>query len=173
MNKNKIEESNIYLSEFAEMMRLVLNNSEKQLVPLEEEIKLIQSYLELEKLRIPFEFEISIAPDIHPEEEEIPGMLIQPFVENAVLHGIVPQKGGEIKVTFTKINHKICCEITDNGMGISKRSQQRNGNGKAIKMMEERIKIVNAQTTEMLTFEIIDRNERNETGTMVRIEIPV
>ena len=173
VNKNKIEESNIYLSEFAEMMRLVLNNSEKQLVPLEEEIKLIQSYLELEKLRIPFEFEISIDPNIHPEEEEIPGMLIQPFLENAVLHGIAPQKGGEIKVTFTKIDHKIYCEITDNGMGISKRSQQRNGNGKAIKMMEERIKIVNAQTTEMLTFEIIDRNERNETGTMVRIEIPV
>jgi len=173
VNKNKIEESNIYLSEFAEMMRLVLNNSEKQLVPLEEEIKLIQSYLELEKLQIPFEFEISIAPDIHPEEEEIPGMLIQPFVENAVLHGIAPQKGGEIKVAFTKIDNKICCEIIDNGIGISKRSQQRNGNGKAIKMMEERIKIVNAQTTEMLTFEIIDRNERNETGTMVRIEIPV
>ncbi len=173
LNKNKIEESNIYLSEFAEMMRLVLNNSEKQLVPLEEEIKLIQSYLELEKLRIPFEFEISIDPNIHPEEEEIPGMLIQPFVENAVLHGIAPQKGGEIKVAFTKIDNKICCEIIDNGIGISKRSQQRNGNGKAIKMMEERIKIVNAQTTEMLTFEIIDRNEINEKGTLVRIEIPV
>ncbi|MFV0589779.1 MAG: histidine kinase [Draconibacterium sp.] len=173
VNKNKIEASNIYLSEFAEMMRLVLNNSEKQLVPLEEEIKLIQSYLELEKLRIPFEFEILMAPDIHPEEEEIPGMLIQPFVENAVIHGIAPQKGGEIKVAFTKTDHKICCEIIDNGMGISKRSKQRNGNGKAIKMMEERIKIVNAQTTEKLTFEIIDRNEMNEKGTLVRIEIPV
>lgn len=173
VNKSEIEESNIYLSEFAEMMRLVLNNSEKQLVPLEEEIKLIESYLELEKLRIPFEFEITIDPGIHPEEEEIPGMLIQPFVENAVLHGIAPQKGGKVKVVFTKIDHKICCEITDNGIGISKRSEQRNGNGKAIKMMEERIKIVNSQTTEMLTFEVIDRNEMNEEGTLVRIEIPV
>ncbi|WP_167617598.1 histidine kinase [Maribellus sediminis] len=173
VNKSKIEASNIYLSEFAEMMRLVLNNSEKQLVPLEEEMKLIKSYLELEKLRIPFEFEIIIDPDIHPEEEEIPGMLIQPFVENAVIHGIAPQKGGEIKVAFTKTDHKICCEITDNGMGISKRSEQRNGNGKAIKMLEERIKIVNSQTTEKLTFEIIDRNKMNEKGTLVRIEIPV
>lgn len=173
VNKSKIEESNIYLSEFAEMMRLVLNNSEKQLVPLEEEIKLIESYLELEKLRIPFEFEITIDPGIHPEEEEIPGMLIQPFVENAVIHGIAPQKGGKVKVAFTKIDHKICCEITDNGIGISKRSEQRNGNGKAIKMMEERIKIVNSQTTEMLTFEVIDRDEINEKGTLVRIEIPV
>jgi len=173
VNKSKIEESNIYLSKFAEMMRLVLNNSEKQLVPLEEEIKLIKSYLELEKLRIPFEFEITIDPGIHPEEEEIPGMLIQPFVENAVLHGIAPQKGGKVKVVFTKIDHKICCEITDNGIGISKRSEQRNGNGKAIKMMEERIKIVNSQTTEMLTFEVIDRSEMNEKGTLVRIEIPV
>ena len=82
-------------------------------------------------------------------------------------------EGGKVKVVFTKIDHKICCGITDNGIGISKRSEQRNGNGKAIKMMEERIKIVNSQTTEMLTFEVIDRNEMNEEGTLVRIEIPV
>lgn len=173
VNKNKIEETNIYLSEFAELMRLVLNNSDKQLVPLEEELQLIQSYLDLEKLRIPFEFEISIDPTIHPSEEEIPGMLIQPFVENAVVHGIAPQKGGKIKVAFKKELSKIICEITDDGIGISKRSEQRNGNGKAIKMVQERINIVNSQATERLTLEITDRKEMNEKGTLVRIVIPV
>ncbi len=173
VNKNKIEETNIYLSEFAGMMRLVLNNSEKQLVPLEEEIQLIKSYLELEKLRTPFEFEISVAPSIIPAEEEIPGMLIQPFVENAVVHGIAPQKGGMIKVAFTKNKNKISCEITDNGIGFLKRSEQRNGNGKAIKMIEERIKIVNSQAVEPLTLEITDRSEMGEKGTLVKIGIPV
>lgn len=173
VNKNKIEETNVYLSEFAEMMRLVLNNSEKQLVSLEEELKLIESYLKLEKLRLPFEFEISVDPMINPAEEEIPGMLIQPFVENAVVHGIAPQKGGKIKVSFVKDKERIICEISDDGIGISKRSEQRNGNGKAIKMIRERINIVNSQTTEPLTLEIIDREDLGEKGTLVKIEIPV
>jgi two-component sensor histidine kinase len=173
VNKNKIEETNIYLSEFAEMMRLVLNNSEKKLVPLEEELQLIQSYLELEKLRIPFEFEIVIDPTINPSEEEIPGMLIQPFVENAVVHGVAPQKGGFVKVSLTKNKGKVICEISDNGIGISKRSEQRKGNGKAIKMVHERINIVNSQASEPLTLEIIDRKNLGEKGTLVKIEIPV
>ncbi|SMO33325.1 Histidine kinase [Saccharicrinis carchari] len=173
VNSNKIEGANIYLSEFAEMMRLVLNNSEKQLVPLEEELQLITSYLDLEQLRTPFEYEIHIDESISPAEEEIPAMLLQPFVENAVVHGMAPQKGGFIEVALKKDASKIVCEITDDGMGISMRRAQRNGNGKAIKMVRERIKIVNSQSAEPLTLHIADRKETGGKGTLVKIEIPV
>jgi len=173
INKNKIEETNIYLSQFAELMRLVLNNSEKQLVLLEEELQLIRSYLDLEKLRTPFKYEIYLDPSINIAEEEIPAMLIQPFVENAVIHGIAPQKGGVIKISFTKKSSKIICEISDDGIGISRRKTQRKGNGKAIKMVKERLKIINSRFEDSLTLEIIDRKEMNEKGTLVRIKIPV
>lgn len=174
INKNQIEAANLYLSQFAEMMRLVLNNSEKTLVPLADELELLKNYLQLEKLRVPFEFNISIGNDLYIEEEEIPGMLIQPFVENAVIHGITPQRKGYIDIRFTKSNHYISCHITDDGIGISNRSKHQNGNGKAIKMVQERINIVNSQTEHPLSVQLIDRNEMGEvSGTLVKIEIPV
>ncbi len=173
VNKNKIEETNIYLTEFAEMMRRVLNNSDKQLVSIDEEVQLIESYLNLEKLRIPFFSQVIIDPSLIPENEEIPAMLIQPFVENAFHHGIAPQKGGEIIVKFKKENTMLICEIIDNGVGFSKRQVMRKGNGKAIKLVQDRFNIVNSQASEKCILEIKDRATLGEKGTIVRIEIPV
>jgi sensor histidine kinase YesM len=173
INKNRIKEANLYLSRFANMMRMVLNNSDKPLVPLDEEIQLIKTYLELEQLRIQFNFNINISDELTPEEEEIPGMLIQPFVENAVIHGVAPNRGGNISVDILKNESRLKIEIVDDGIGINERSAQK-GNGKAMKMVEERIKILNSRNRIPLTVDVIDLKEtENGLGTKVIITIPV
>ena len=173
INKNKIKEANLYLSRFANMMRMVLNNSDKPLVPLDEELRLIKTYLELEQLRIQFQYNINISGEITTEEEEIPGMLIQPFVENAVIHGVAPNRGGNITVDISKKDFRLKIEISDDGIGINERSAQK-GNGKAMKMVEERIKILNSRNRIPLTVDVIDLKEaENGLGTKVIITIPV
>ncbi|TKG88131.1 hypothetical protein EYV94_27590, partial [Puteibacter caeruleilacunae] len=118
INHNEIKNANLYLSRFARLMRMVLANSNKQLVTLADELELIQHYLELEQLRVDFQFSISCSDDIDPETEEIPGMLIQPLVENAVVHGLTPKGSGNVDVKFHKEHTNIICEIIDDGVGI-------------------------------------------------------
>ncbi|TKG87298.1 hypothetical protein EYV94_28395, partial [Puteibacter caeruleilacunae] len=118
INHNQIKNANLYLSRFARLMRMVLANSNKQLVTLADELELIQHYLELEQLRVDFQFSISCSDDIDPETEEIPGMLIQPLVENAVVHGLTPKGSGNVDVKFHKEHTNIICEIIDDGVGI-------------------------------------------------------
>ncbi|WP_289053518.1 sensor histidine kinase [Carboxylicivirga marina] len=174
INKNKIEKANIYLSRFADMMRLVLNNSAKELISLADELKLIQNYLELEKLRVPFEFNLIVDSQLNPEEDELPGMLIQPFVENAVVHGIAPKRNGHIDIRFTKNKHYLKCEVVDDGIGINQSSTQNSGNGKAIKMIQERVNIVNSQSDHPFSVQLIDRSEEEDcSGTTVLIKIPI
>lgn len=174
INKNSVELANNYLSQFGSMMRQVLNNSEKCLVPLTDEIELIENYLQLEKLRLPFAYNIYIKSQKDLASEEIPGMIIQPFVENAVVHGISPRREGNIEITIIKENDYIKCIIKDDGIGINQRSQHRKGNGKAMKMIDERLNIINRQMDLPIKIDISDRSESEKsTGTVVIIEIPV
>ncbi len=174
INKNRIREANLYLSRFASLMRMVLDHAERRLVSLDEEIRLLRTYLELERLRTPFDFSIEVAPEVVPQEEEIPGMLLQPFVENAVLHGMVPARGGKIEITVAKKEGMLRITIADNGQGIRARSTSGKGNGKAMKMIEERIRILNRSGELSVRIEVTDLSETGEGhGTRVIIEIPV
>ncbi len=83
INKKEIKFANIYLTKFAELIRMILNNSEKQFITISEEIKAIRNYMELEKLRYNFDYEIYIDKNIEIYNIEVPAMLIQPFVENS------------------------------------------------------------------------------------------
>ena len=108
-----------FLTKFARLMRSMLNNSREDYCLLSEEIEALTNYLELEKLRFEDKFDYSIQIDstIDIEEEIIPSFLLQPYIENAVLHGVVNKKNGIIKVSFNKVEGLIFCVIEDNGLG--------------------------------------------------------
>ena len=173
INHNKVKSANKYLSKFAFLMRLVLNNSEKKLVPLSDEINLVTHYLELEQLRFPFNYKVNLEPGLNIEEEELPGMLIQPYIENAVIHGISTLESGIIELNIYKQNKILYIEVLDNGVGINSTVKSR-GNGVAMHLINERIKLLNSQPDFDITLKVEDRKEKeNTTGTRITISIPV
>jgi len=91
---NKDDRAVMYLNKFAKLMRMILNNSEKSHITLNEELDAMRLYIELEQMRFQnqFEFKINVSEEIDPDYEQIPTMLIQPYVENAILHGLNPKK---------------------------------------------------------------------------------
>ena len=117
MNKNEIDNANRYLSKFARLTRNVLDS--KELISLTEEKTLLDDYLQMEQLRFGFQYKINASADLDTENIEIPAMLLQPFVENAVKHGIAEKgKAGEIAVGFEKQISNLVLKITDNGSGF-------------------------------------------------------
>ncbi|MGE6218427.1 sensor histidine kinase [Nubsella zeaxanthinifaciens] len=117
MNKNEIENANKYLSKFARLTRNVLDGSE--LVSLAKEKTLLDDYLQMEQLRFGFSYEITADKNLDLENIEIPSMLLQPFVENAVKHGVASkQSNGKIRVSFNKQNQHLILTVKDNGNGF-------------------------------------------------------
>lgn len=109
-----------YLSKFASLMRQMLNHAAKRNITLEEEIETIEKYCELEKLRLKnkFSLHLEIDPRIKLEKIKVPGLIFQPFIENAILHGIQPKVGnGSVELRIVKIEGGILCSITDDGVG--------------------------------------------------------
>ncbi|MDN3587687.1 histidine kinase [Pedobacter aquatilis] len=118
MNKNEIDKANRYLSKFARLTRNVLDS--KELISLTEEKTLLDDYFQMEALRFGFQYTINASADLDTENIEIPAMLLQPFVENAVKHGIAEKgKDGEITVNFEKQVSNLVLKITDNGKGFN------------------------------------------------------
>lgn len=119
-----------YLSRFAQLIRSTLNASLKTKIPLEEEIEMLKNYLELEKTRFAnrFDFHISVDKTIETFELEIPPLLIQPYVENAILHGLVHiDRQGKLDIDYRMKEDLLLVTITDNGVGIFHSQQQKEG----------------------------------------------
>lgn len=139
MNKSEIDNANRYLSKFARLTRNVLDS--KELVSLTEEKTLLDDYLQMEQLRFGFKYELNASADLDTENIEIPAMLLQPFVENAIKHGIA-EKGnkGEITICFEKQTSDLVLKISDNGKGFNA-TQKYNGLGLALS--KNRISLLN------------------------------
>lgn len=117
--QEKVVEANAFIGKFARLLRLNLDYSDA-MIPLDQELELLKIYLQLSQIRYPdkISFELTVAPEIHPMETMIPSMLLQPFVENAVIHGVAPKKSpGEIKVHFSLSGTEIVAIIRDTGVG--------------------------------------------------------
>lgn len=139
INNNNAHEANIYLSDFARLIRMNLDISAKRHIPLDEEIAYLELYLSLERLRFGnrLTYEVYVDPEIDTDETVIPVMLLQPFIENALWHGILPMKGnGHVKLDIRKDKeHMLKIEITDNGVGMPAAD---GGNDKKIKTHESK-----------------------------------
>jgi len=181
--KNDERSANKYLSRFSQLMRMVLDNSKNDWIPLEDEIKTIELYLELEHLRFEeqFDYTFTIDDSVYSTQEMsvIPPMLLQPLIENAIWHGLrYLDKKGSLLVSC-KIDHKqIIWTIEDNGIGRAKSKEmktehQKNHQSTGMKNITERIDILNSIHKTAIQLSITDANATSQEGTKVVLTIPV
>ncbi len=142
----------LYLSKFSKLLRMVLKHSDHDHISLREELEILQLYVELESLRFDdtFTYTITCEPGLDKEEFNIPPLLIQPFVENAIWHGLLYKEGKRnLKVVFeTNENEDLVCTIEDNGIGRhASQSYHHNSQrtGKGLSVSEERLQTINKQ----------------------------
>jgi LytS/YehU family sensor histidine kinase len=163
-------------------MRSIIGNSKQQMIPIAEELYALNLYLELEIMRFTdkFDYKIEVDREIDPNYDRIPSMLIQPYVENAIIHGLLPKQGhGKIYIHLQKQTNSILCTIEDNGIGRERsnefkknRVQQHKSVGMSI--TQERLDILNSSLNQNLNAQIIDLFENGEpSGTRVQIMIPL
>jgi hypothetical protein len=179
--KNDTQAANEYLSKFAKLMRLFLESSRNNYTVLQNEINLLSLYITLEKLRFEekFEYEISVSPDLQPDAIKIPSMLLQPFVENAINHGLIHRaEKGKLSVTFNYIPEKnqLECIIDDNGVGRGKSAQinQLNKNthvSQGTKIVEERVDTFMVMDDLAIDVHIIDKFEDSGEASGTRVQV--
>ena len=175
-----IRKSNKYLTKFAKLMRLVLNNSDKTFVPIKDVLSSLDLYLELEKMRFNdrFQYQFNIDLKIELETTHIPSMLIQPFVENAILHGILPREGkGNITVSLEFLSdNSLLCFIEDDGVGrefhAGKLGTKHKSQG--LRITQERLAVFKQLFKNDFQFEFHDLKDEfgKPKGTKVELRIP-
>lgn len=180
---NKKELASGYLATFANLMRIYLDHSRKDHITLEEEIDALQKYLKLEKVRFEDSFHYSIHvqdQEIFPEFYKIPSLLIQPYVENALKHGLLHKKEDKkLSIRFrccTEEKDIIICEIEDNGVGRAytmKRTHMVKHNSFASDAGKTRLDLLNHRKKQQINMQITDLKKDNiPLGTKVTLKIP-
>ncbi len=171
---NKESEKSIqYLSKFSKLLRTVLENSRHKLVSFPKEIEAIESYMALQNLDAdpPYKYELSIDPELSTKNIEIPPMLIQPFIENAIEHAFPYQKDDrEITVKLQLEEGQLKCNIEDNGIGIDRSFSKKNKNSMATTITSERLAMLSKEFKSKGSVEIKSKN--GEQGTLVTLVIP-
>ncbi len=172
-----------YISRFSKLMRNILDSSDNERIPLSKEIATIKNYLELQKVRFTHKFDYHINVEDHMDTESflIPPMLAQPFIENAIEHGIKPMEiKGLITISIQQRNDFINIEIEDNGVGRKKageilQKQDKDHKSMAIDITRRRIDVINRKSKHPVHFEIEDLYHDNgeARGTRVLFAVPV
>jgi ligand-binding sensor domain-containing protein len=179
INKQDRQLANKYLSNFATLIRRSFEAAQKSFVTLEEELETMRLYLELEQMRFTdkFEYRINISPAAADEDWMLPSMMLQPFLENAVLHGLMPlDSKGLLTIDVTAENNSLKIVITDNGIGIEKSKALRSGNkhnSKGMQLINERLEILSKLGKEPITLTITALNPgAPNPGTKITLIIP-
>lgn len=169
-----------YLSKFSKLMRLTLEYSKGSLIPIDKEIESLQNYLELEQLRFHNKFEFSITSSDKVEfNMGLPPLLIQPFVENAILHGVVPKTSkGKISVGFDVEKDQLICTILDDGVGLTESKLLKENSVTAHKSMaleitKKRLEIMESTTSKSAQIDISEINTNHQNGTKVTLRLPI
>jgi tetratricopeptide (TPR) repeat protein len=180
--QNDERTANKFLSEFSRLMRLVLENSQEDFIPLTKEQEIISLYIKLEhyRFRDKFDYEINIEEDINLEAVEIPPMLVQPYIENAVWHGLrYKESKGHLSLSIGKNHQGLKIEITDDGIGRKRSTSLKTENQKkqhstGLKNIQERLNIINKVYKVHYVIEVSDlsQNDPQHAGTRVIIHLP-
>jgi putative methionine-R-sulfoxide reductase with GAF domain len=171
------ETASRYLSKFAQMIRMTLNHSKDTFVTLDENIQYLETYLKMEQLRFDESFSYSIVTgkNIDTEETAIPSLMIQPLVENAIWHGLLPSmENKKIIIGFTQEQNKITCTIEDNGIGIRASERMKEVNRSlhhsvGLENLQKRIRIINEKYNTDCSLEITDLKEAGKNGSGTRV----
>ncbi len=175
--------TNNYLTKFANLMRKILENSQHTAIPIRDEIDALQLYLELESIRFrdKFDYQIVVDEEIDPLMYKIPTMLIQPYVENAIGHGLMLREGkGLVTISLSLEVDYLSCIIEDNGIGREASREinlkkQHNHNSLGTRITESRLKLVNEFYGKSLKTVFTDLKDSDGVakGTRVEIHIPI
>ncbi len=176
------QQAALYMAQFSRLMRLSLENSRKKWVPVKDEMELLKLYLELESLRFKdkFTYEITADDTVTNSSVRIPAMLIQPFVENAIRHGVnnLSGKTGVVRVSLDFNGPHLLTCVEDNGIGREK-ALTLQGTGKdhlssGMQITEERLKLLCRETGTPWFFEIVDKVDETgaAAGTLVKFNMP-
>jgi tetratricopeptide (TPR) repeat protein len=180
MLKNEANKAAGYLNNFALLTRSILEHSAQEFVSVSDEINTLRNFIELEKMRLEnsFDFEINYNEELELDFINIPPMLIQPFVENAIKHGFnnLDYKG-LLQLKFEEKDSVLHIEITDNGIGINhtKEDTSKTHRSMSMKIFEQRRIVLAKRTKQPIGLEVYDRQNLNDkiTGTLVKISIPI
>jgi ligand-binding sensor domain-containing protein len=173
-----------YLNKFARLVRIILNNSERPTVTVGDDLEALKLYLELEQMRFEdkFEYEIIVDDSVDPDYDIMPPLLMQPYVENAILHGLNPKPvKGKLTIKLSSENNFLICTISDNGIGREKASEIRRTmpvkkyKSLGMKITEDRLRILNEINNSQLSVTITDLKDANNqsAGTKVELFVPL
>lgn len=178
---NETSQAGEYLATFSRLTRAILEQTTKKSIPLSKEVETLGMYLEMEKLRFDnkFDYEILVHDSINPEAVSIPPLLIQPFAENSILHGIIHKGGkGKVKIEFEQKDETLTCTIEDNGVGRA-RSREINskktktGSSIATQLAQNRLSLINTNGKQGISIIDLVDEAGNASGTRVVLTIPL
>lgn len=177
--KSETENASEYLNRFSRLIRLILQNSRSKSVNLRDELDALRLYIEMESLRFDrqFDYEVKVDKDLNLEEVTIPPMILQPYVENAIWHGLMQKKGRRrLELIITRENSHLYCVIQDNGIGReaamalrSKSAGRRKSMG--MQITSDRIGMISKDA--IVRVEDLRDPEGVPSGTRVELEIPL
>lgn len=179
---NETKKASDYLNKFARLIRLILHYSSKDFISLKEELDALALYVELEQMRYREDlgFTLKIGSDVDAHNWQVPPLILQPYVENAIVHGLAPKTGvKELLVEVSKSSSNLCFVIRDNGVGRSyskniRSIQNPQHKSIAMELTRKRIELTADRQTEDENIKIVDLTENGHpTGTEVRIKLPV
>ena len=170
-----------YLSKFSKLMRQTLSNSGGSLIPLQDELYALRLYLEIESFRFGdrFTFNIKVDPSIGEEFIEIPPMILQPYVENAIIHGLLNKKSkGYLLIELTKQGQHLHCLIQDNGIGRKRAMEIRAESGierksKGMVITSERLAILNRLSDDTYAVHVTDLFDENGNASGTKVEVNI
>jgi LytS/YehU family sensor histidine kinase len=183
MHKNDIKKAGDYLIKFSQLIRMVLENSSRDTITLKEDLQALRLYIQLEQMRLEnrFDFEITVAGDVDQDKYEIPALLIQPFVENAIWHELTKvSEQGRLSVSVSKKDAGVLCLIKSNGAG---RTQQTvlttltdgiTKTSMGMALISERLDLLNRMGSGKAYFSLKDTSQidMNQYGHEVEVYIP-
>ncbi|MCB0429597.1 MAG: histidine kinase [Flavobacteriales bacterium] len=180
--KGDLQKAHQGMGKFGQLTRRILENSEKQLIPIEDEIMALQSYIEIESLRFPIQYKIEVDPELDQEMVEIPSMILQPYVENAIKHGIANKDrgvAGKLNIRLAKETNGIFCTVEDDGVGRDEAESKKNVRDQhysmGTRLIRERLDLLGKGMSGRASVDILDvKNENGKVvGTRVELHIPV
>ncbi len=173
VQQNRATEALSYLSDFGGIIRKVLHNSEKQEIPLADELQMVEQYLKLEQLRFDFTYRINVENTIDVYNSMVPSMLLQPLAENAILHGLQHKTSDrDLMIIVSKAGRGIKIVLEDNGIGREAAAGYSSGSsGKGLGLSADRLRLLAEKAGERYELLIKDLTENGHTGTRVELYI--
>ncbi len=181
ITSNDADTAHIFLSKFSKLIRATLEHSRSEFILLSEELRLLSIYLELEALRFDnhFAYEIIVDPSIDIYAQQIPPLLIQPYVENAIKHGLIhTMEDGKISVLMKREGHQIVCSVIDNGIGRQRAQELKQQSlhryiSRGISLTKDRLDILNSIHSERYGVEINDLTDHSGYSCGTRVDIRI